>query len=175
MNVAQNSTNTPLANSSEEKLKKQMLDDLKYEQYVSFVAVGGLLTDDDGKIKKMSLQDFANSIAVDRKTLYNWKARADFWDKVGTRRSEIFSQNRITAVWNGLFLRAAKGDAEQAKIILGEYAKWQPPSQKHDVQIGGLMDLVKVALSKNIIDGEVLNGDNSTASAGDYQGLPEQA
>lgn len=130
------------------------------QNYISYVAVGGLITEDDGSVHKLRLEDFATSLGVDRRTLNNWKRNIpNFWQLVEQRRSEIFTQNRITAVWNGLFLRAMKGDAEQAKIILGQYAKWQPPAQKHDITIGdGLADAALAARARreNAIEGEVV-------------------
>lgn len=131
---------------------------LRQQEYISFVAVGGLITNDDGTVKKMTLEQFSKALGVDRKTLHNWKKSIpDFYKLVDKRRGELFTQNRIAAVWNGLFLRAMKGDAEQAKIVLGQYANWQPPSQKHEVTVGGLGDLVNLARNQKIIEGEVVD------------------
>jgi hypothetical protein len=126
MELAQNSPNTPIQSADDLALIK-----LKQEEYISYCAVGGLITEVDGTLKKMSLEQFSEQLKVDRKTLYNWKKTIpNFWTRVEKRRGEIFTQSRISVVWNGLMLRAAKGDAEQAKIILGHFANWQPPTQK---------------------------------------------
>ncbi len=137
--------------------KHVTVTDVRLDEYISYVAVGGLITEDDGSFKRMSLEEFADKLDVDRKTLFNWKKTVpDFWDRVDAKRSELFSRNRITAVWNGLYLRAAAGGAEQAKIILGQYAAWQPPSQRHEVTIGGLIDLAREAETKGIIEAEIV-------------------
>lgn len=155
MDTPQNPTNQLELTEDDRKLLGLL--SLKQEEWISYVAVGGLITGDDGSIKKMTISEFAIELGVDRSTLNEWKKTIPhFWDRVDKRRNELFSKNRITAVWNGLFLRAAKGDAEQAKIILGQYAQWQPPSQKHEVTIGGLGDLVGLARKKNIIEGDVV-------------------
>jgi hypothetical protein len=157
MELAQNSPKTPIQTADELALIK-----LKQEEYISYCAVGGLITEVDGTLKKMSLEQFSDQLKVDRKTLYNWKQTIPkFWDRVEKRRGEIFTQSRISVVWNGLMLRAAKGDAEQAKIILGHYANWQPPTQKTEVRIGGLGDLVNEARKKKIIEGEPSSGNNA--------------
>lgn len=156
MDDPQNSPNTVMANSTETKTLGLL--SLKQEEWVSYCAVGGLITTEDGAIRKMSISDFAIQLGVDRKTLTNWKTSIpNFWERVDARRRELFSRSRIAVVWNGLFLRAAKGDAEQAKIILSHYADWQPPSQKHEVQIGGLIDLARLAEQENVIEGETVD------------------
>lgn len=156
---------TPQNVTNENKLtddKRQKLA-LLHEQYISFVAVGGLLTDDDGTLKKKSISEFAAELGVDRRTLSRWKdSLPNFWERVEKRRDEIFTKNRITAVWNGLFLRAAKGDAQQAIIILSQYAKWQPPAQKKPeaAETNSWAALVdKKRQQQNYIEGEVLNND----------------
>jgi hypothetical protein len=156
MELAQNSPNTPIQSADDLALIK-----LKQEEYISYCAVGGLITEVDGTLKKMSLEQFSEQLKVDRKTLYNWKKTIpNFWTRVEKRRGEIFTQSRISVVWNGLMLRAAKGDAEQAKIILGHYANWQPPTQKQEIRIGGLGDLVNAARRKKIIEGDTTDGNN---------------
>jgi hypothetical protein len=137
----------------------------QYERWVEFVAIGGLYVR-DGEIVKQTITAFAKEIGVERSTLNRWKKTPGFWDLVNDKRGEAFKTDRLTAVWNGLFLQAAKGKHEQAKIILGHFANWQPPSQKHEVKVGGLGDLVNLARNKRIIEGEVSSGtDESVAGS----------
>jgi hypothetical protein len=135
----------------------------QHEAYISFVASGGIITNEDGVVgQKMTAKQFADKVGVTRESLYRWqKTIPNFWDRVNKRRAEIFNQNRITAIWNGLYLKAAAGNPEQAKIILGHFANWQPPTQKTEVRIGGLGDLVNAARRKKIIDGEPSDGNNA--------------
>lgn len=140
-----------------QKIKDDQLLKYQQEQWVDFCAVGGMITRADGEIEVLTIGQFAKSMRVDRTTLYRWRnSIPNFWDKVEARRREIFSRDRTTKVWNGVFLRAAKGDAEQAKIWLSAHAKWQPPSQKHEVSVSGLGDLVNLARKKKIIEGTVI-------------------
>jgi hypothetical protein len=128
----------------------------RYELYATYCACGGIMIDDDGTIKKQSVTEFAKSIGVDRVTLHRWKKRDGFWDLVEVKRAEVFQKSRLSAIWNGLTLRAMKGDAKQAEMILSAYAGYQPPSQKHEVKVSGLGDLVNIARNKKIIEGEVV-------------------
>lgn len=155
MDALQNSTKREI-----QKGDKPTLNGLSFtqEQYIDFCACAGLIVKEDGAIKKMTIGEFATTHGVDRTTLYNWQKSIPKFDQmVEKRRFQIFTKNRVAAVWNGVFLRAAKGDAEQAKMILGHYAGWQPPSQKHEVTVSGLGDLVNLARQKGIIEGEVVD------------------
>jgi hypothetical protein len=101
-------------------------------------------------------------IDVNRGTLYEWQKKIpNFWSMVRERRMIIGSQARTNAVWKGVYLRAAKGDAEQAKLFLGVYDGWQPPSQKHDIKVSASWaDLVRA--KAEVIDAEVVdNGANT--------------
>jgi hypothetical protein len=136
------------------------------DEYISYCAVGGLLTGEDGTIKKVNISQFAEMIGVDRKTLNNWKRSIpNFWDEVDKKRRKLFSGPRMSVIWNGLFLRAAKGDAEQAKIILGWFADWQPPAQKHEVDVGGgLADLLQMVRKRKQIE----NAEQKRTVIGDH-------
>lgn len=115
------------------------------QMYIDFTALGGLLTDDDGNLTRMTIGEFANKIGVDRTTLYSWKRKMpDFWDRVEERRNKIGTQARVNKVWNGIYMKAATGNPEAAKLFLGQFAKWQPPSQKVEMEVGnGLADLLQ--------------------------------
>lgn len=139
------------------------LDDRKL-LYIDFTALGGLITEDDGELKPMKLQDFAAKIGVDRTTLYLWKRKIpNFWDLVRARRMEIGSQARVNKVWNGVYLRAAKGDAEQAKIFLSTFDGWQPPMQRQTVELGDSWAALLANKRKKVIEGQVSDAtDNAT-------------
>lgn len=161
MSAPENSRNQSLQttvdkNQADRTVKAELLKQ-QQDEYISYCAVGGLLTADDGTIKKVNLGEFAQMLNVDPKTLNNWKRSIpDFWGEVDKKRHMLFSGPRISAIWNGLFLRAARGDAEQAKIILSHFAGWQPPAQKHEIEVTtGLADLVarkKLELERKVID-----------------------
>jgi hypothetical protein len=119
----------------EAELKKQKLLKAQQEAWIDFNAVGGLLLEADGSLKMSptrtykdgrrktySVRDFANEINVDISLLYKWeKSIPSFWDLVAKRRKEIFSGRRVAKVWNGVFLKAASGEAKAAAIFLSNY------------------------------------------------------
>lgn len=112
--------------------------------YIDFTALGGLLTHEDGTLEKVKISTFAARMGVHRDTFYKWQKNIpDFWDLVKKRRLEIGSMARTNKVWAGVYLRAAQGDAEQAKLWLSVHDGWQPPSQKHELELGdGMADLL---------------------------------
>ncbi len=136
----------------------------KYHEYAAFVGVGGLIVHADGSFKKMSLEEFARTHGVSRKTLYNWRKRKDFQAVVTKKRNEIFSVNSVSAVWNGVRLRAMKGDAEQAKLFLGQFADWQPPAQRQVHELGDSWSALvrQKRESLKVIEGETV--DDATGS-----------
>lgn len=144
----QNVTNTNIADSSE-TVDDATLTPAK-EYYITFCAGNGLSVQEDGSFAKISAEQFAASIGVDRRTLYRWRDTIpDFNKRVKERRREIFNANREAMIWNGLFLRAAKGDHKQAEMILSHFGDYLPPSQRHEVRVSGLADLLKMARNKN--------------------------
>ena len=129
------------------------------QRWIDFQAVGGLMTEADGTLKPMTVTAFAELIGVHRQTLYDWRnSIPDFWDRVKLRRSQIGTQSRLDKVHTGLYLKAATGDPQAVKLYLQIFDNWQPPSQKHEVELStGLADLVaKKKLEqehqKNVID-----------------------
>lgn len=144
--MKQNVTQTDIATSDSDIPAVTLAQDY----YVTFVASAGLSVEDDGTIKTITSEQFALKLGVTRVTLWRWKnSIPNFEQLVAKRRREIFTLNRENLVWKGLFLRAAKGDHKQAEMILSHFSDYTPPTQKHEVKIGGLADLVKMARSKN--------------------------
>ena len=153
MDTLQNFTNdnsettVELVKNAEIVLKENKL------KWVDFCAVGGLITEDDGSLKPMTITAFADAIGVTRQTLYDWKKSIpNFWNHVKKRRMELGSGTRLQKVYNGLFLKASAGTPEAVKLYLQIFDGWQPPSQKHDIDVRGLGDLVNTARNKKIID-----------------------
>jgi len=127
------------------------------DSYISYVAVGGLIIHEDGSFTKMSVDEFASKVGFSRQQLNNWtKIIPDFAQKVERRRAELMPVNRVSAIWKGLTLKAMSGNVEAAKIVLGQYANWQPPAQKHEIEVTtGLADLVakkKLEMERKVID-----------------------
>jgi hypothetical protein len=124
---------------------------LTYEQdqWISYCAVGGLITDDTGVMRKMKLEEFITTFDVPSRTLYNWKKSIpDFDLKVRERRLKLFPASRETNLWNRAYLIAMTTTGPQAieaiKLLVGQFSGWQPPSQKVEHEVGSsFMDLLQ--------------------------------
>jgi hypothetical protein len=141
----QNLTNAPAQTSESEETVK--LRAYQQDQYIAFVACGGLIPDPTGEKAaiKMTTQEFANNIQVSRQTLYDWrKTIPEFWEKVNQKRREIGSKDRLANVWNGLYLKAATGNVEAAKLYLANHDdEFRMPMERRENNLGsGLADLV---------------------------------
>lgn len=106
-----------------------------FDQYLSYCALGGLITSDEGNISRMSVSQFCQQFGVDRKTTYRWRLTPGFDDKVRARREEIFPLARETAAWNRLFLIGLQTDdmraaVEALKLFLGHFGGLQLPEKR---------------------------------------------
>jgi hypothetical protein len=122
--------------------------DWRQQYVVDYYAIGGLVTTEEGEVKKMTVTELANTLKVDRSTIYDWRDRIPgFWDHVAQARQRLGGQNRVQKVWNGVFLRAAKGDAEQAKMFLANFdPNYKAPGDKSDRNAAEtLIDLMNAA------------------------------
>ena len=139
----------------------------KLDNYITYLAVGGLRLDEDGDMKQLKLRDFADQLGVTRQTLWNWRKNVpNLAQMVRDRRKEMFSVDAESLVWKGVMLRAAKGDAEQAKMFLSHFSDYQLPTQKTEqsVEVKGLGDLIKAALIAK--RGEVIDATPDTSLPG---------
>ena len=140
------------------------------EQYISYVAVSGLIINEDGSFTKMSVDEFCQKFGVYRKKLQRWRETIpNFTQRVEDRRDELMSTNRISAIWKSMTLKAMAGNVEAAKLVLGQYAKWRPPAQKHEVEIGdGMAEALRIAQERKetiTVEGEVV--ENGTTASSD--------
>jgi hypothetical protein len=158
------------------ELEKQAADKLlkfQQEQYVDFVALGGIYTNEDGsfdmsetvKTKTMTVTEFSLRIGVPRRTLYGWQNRIpNFWGRVNDRRKTLFSQQRISKVWNGIYLKAASGNPQAAALFFANFDdNFHMPTEKveHGVT-DSLADVLNIARNRKLqhqdaIDGEIVD------------------
>lgn len=135
------------------------------DQYIAFVALGGLVPDPDGAAagRKMTATQLAEALKVDRSTLYDWRTRIpDFWDRVAAKRKELGGRDRVSAVWNGVYLKAATGDAQAAKLFLKNFDEnYVDPSTKVEHEIGNswsaLIQAKRAKANEAVIEGEVID------------------
>jgi hypothetical protein len=156
----QNLTNTNPPTVMDAEPVKQMALNEAQRLYIDFTAVQGLLVDEDGNIERMTATEFARKIGYSRTTLFNWQKQIpQFWDLVKTRRAELGGNNRITKVYNGLFLKGSAGDAPAAALWLANHdPDFRMPNQKMEQTGGrGLADLLQIARKaeneRKVIDG----------------------
>lgn len=137
-----------------------------FDAYLSFCALGGIITEDDGSVHKMSLGEFCLTYDVTRMTLNRWKKQTPNWaELVERRRNEIMPLARVTAVWNSVYVLARqtqdkRAAVEAAKLFLGHNGLTLP-IQRQDVQMhGDFLDMMAAAAKEGIIDGEIVHADN---------------
>lgn len=130
------------------------------DDYIAFVAVGGIIPSENSAGQKMTVEQFAAKYDVNPSTLWRWRQSIpDFWDRVAAKRREIGSKDRLSNVWNGIYLKAAAGNAEAAKLYLKNFdPNYIDPSTKVELDVGtGLSDLIAAhniqqIKERNVID-----------------------
>jgi hypothetical protein len=113
----------------------------QFDAYLSYLALGGLITSDDGKVTKISVDQFCETYNVSRKTLWTWKTQTpNILELVRRRREEIVPLAREAAAFNQLFLLGMQTQDKRAavdalKTYLGHFSSLRLPSQevKHEV------------------------------------------
>ena len=77
--------------------------------------------------------------------MYYWrKSIPDFWERVAAKRQEIGGKDRLSTVWNGIYLKAAQGNPEAAKLYLANFdPNFRMPMERRETNSGtGFADLV---------------------------------
>lgn len=139
------------------------------DAYITYCALGGLITEDDGKPSKMKLDDFCATYGVTRMTLSRWKREIpDFVQRVDKRRTEIVPLARVSAVWNANFVAAVqtkdlRAAVEAQKVFLGHFGNLVTPTQRVDatVQVNTWTGLMEA--KRTVIEGEVVDGTPAAA------------
>lgn len=158
--------NTPTAVQT--KPVEEPLISIQQDEYIAFVACNGLLPAEDHAdlVKKMTALEFAQALGVARETLYAWrKSIPNFWDRVNEKRREIGSKDRLSKVWNGVFLKAASGNPQAAALYLTNFdPNFKMPGAKQEKQGDtGLADLLEMGrkrqleLESGAVEGEVID------------------
>lgn len=106
------------------------------EQYIDFVASGQI----DVEGRKISYEEFASAINIDRTTLYKWqKSIPEFWPKVARRASELIDR-KVPKIIQAMYIKALRGDVAAAKLLLnqGGYLKTAPENNLSGFSIDDL-------------------------------------
>lgn len=134
--------------------------DLRHDLYVDYCAIGGLITNDDGSFRKMTGDELALELGVNRTTLWRWQdIIPNFQERVKARRIELSKRSRASKVYNGLYLRAAQGYAAEVRLWAEIFDGYQPAPQRLQHSLGdGFADVMKVAQARReAIEGKVID------------------
>jgi hypothetical protein len=135
-------------------------NDLRYDTYIDYCAVGGLITNDDGSFRKLTSEELARELGVNRTTLWRWQETIpNFQERVRSRRIELSKRSRASKVYNGLYLRAAQGFAAEVRLWAEIFDGYQPAPQRLQHSLGdGFADAMKIARTRRegAIEGEVV-------------------
>jgi hypothetical protein len=86
--------------------------------WIDYTATQGLITGPDGEMKKMTVKEFAQRVDYNPDTLYEWrKSIPNFWELVGQRCMDIFSETRTLKVINSIYLNATVKMNVQAQAL----------------------------------------------------------
>lgn len=143
---------------------------LQQQLWIDYKAIGGLIFEDAGEhfdrsgnptqFRKMTVDEFAAKIDTAKSTLYEWQKNINnFWGMVDERRKVLMGGNRKTAVYNGLTLRAVRGEPNAVKLWAEIFDGYQPAPQRLQHSLGdGFADVMKVAQARReAIEGKVVD------------------
>lgn len=158
--MTQNVTDTNSVTTS----KKEVVTDPRHQALIDYRAMNGLITDDDG-IRKMTVDDLAKALGVDRRQLYRWQdSIPDFWDLVNNRRKEISPKSRLQRVHETWYLKAVKGEWQHMNAWLMNFdSSYVVPTQKVEHEAGQSMvelmrelkDTIEPQAEKQFIEADV--------------------
>lgn len=95
-----------------------------------------------GVVKRPSAKKLATELGISRQTIYDWpKVIPDFKEHIRKAQFGMIQIN-ITAVWNGIFLKAAEGDVKAAEMYLSYFSDYRPPKSMHEAPLIGLGDAI---------------------------------
>lgn len=163
-------TETPAANQGDiepvtPQHGSQEYNDMVYDQYVTFVACGGMQITEDSQPTKMTMEQFCNQWNVNRMAI--WRRRTSdkgFAEKVMERRFAIFSLDRVSAVWRGVMLKAMAGNPEAAKLFLANFdPKFIMPTQKVEHEAGNSLTALLNTARQRRQQAEVIEQVEATA------------
>lgn len=172
------------------KTDAQKLISLQQDWWISYCALGGLITldgfdykldaegqqitDYQGKpqtevMQKITVTEFAKQIGVDRSTLSRWRHTIpNFQAKVYERRAQLFGA-RESQLFNRLYLIAMSGNGQPsvqaATTLLGHFSKLVLPVQRQEVKHEGESWASLMEKKRHAIEAEVVHDGSSTSNS----------
>lgn len=138
-------------------------NEVAFDEYISYCALGGVITDDDGTTHKMTVDQFCQTYGVTRMTLSRWKRQTPDWgERVLRRLDEIMPAARVAQVWTSMYLIARqlkdkRSAVEAGKLILGHNGM-RLPTQRQELKVeGNFLDMMAAASREGIVEGEVVD------------------
>jgi hypothetical protein len=164
-NVTDSENQTPAQSSG--------VTDPRHQALIDYRAVNGTITDDNGT-HKMTVEELATTLGVDRRQLYRWQETIpDFWGKVNARRKELFPRSRLARIHDVWYISAllpgAKGFRDRQLWLANYDDNFRMPTEKVQHELGdGVADALNIARERRmkvqtVIDGEVVD-DNANAN-----------
>lgn len=142
--------------------------------YVDWKALGGLTTDDDGAIKRITLSELADMMGVTIQAfMQSKKTMPNFWDLVHQRRKELSGQSRLAKMHDVWFLKAV--EMKNWPLTEAWLRNFDPDyKESHSKAIedvgNGFADLVAAVSAKKTqskpapIEGEIVDANGNTTS-----------
>jgi DNA-binding XRE family transcriptional regulator len=100
------------------------------QRVIEWYAAKGFFYFDEEQMKivrRQSAASLAADLGISRQTIYEWpKTISDFTIKTAKAQQEIIRAN-VTSVWNGVFIRAAKGEYKPAELFLSQFDPYFTP------------------------------------------------
>lgn len=133
--------------------------DPRYQSLIDYKAMNGLITDQDGNMKKMPMQQLADGLGVVRDTLYTWMQRDGFWEQVNERRKSISTKSRLAGVHETWYLRARKGEFQHLQLWLANFdPNFRMPTEKIEHEVGnGFADLIASHSRNKTIQAQIID------------------
>lgn len=109
--------------------------------------------------RRMRLEELAERLDVNPSTLWRWrKTIPNFWELVAAKRKELSGKDRLTNVWNGLYLKAVAGNADAAKLYLANFdPNFKMPTQKVEHEAGDSWVELLRGKDRKVIEGQKVN------------------
>lgn len=163
-NVANQNTTTANVNVDSgrdyENLTTEQLAALspRQDMFIDFMAFAAFTTGPDGTPQRMTDEDIAAKLGVNRRTLTRWRQSIpDYNQLISKRRHEKFKREIEDGVWRGLILKAMAGNPKQAEMVLSHFGDYVPPTQniKHGISESLADVMTGVGQSRKVVEGEV--------------------